>query len=460
VPAPQAPLVPEMLTKRRPLPEGLDESSGQLSHHRLKLTVATGPDVGANCDILGLRVSVGTAGSNDLRLTDDTVSRHHCEIVARGDCYAVRDLGSTNGTMVEGVNVFEAPLAPGARLILGDSELVFEPTHTWVPIGESQAEHFGELYGSSPVMRTVFSLLEKVASVSLTCLIVGETGTGKEIAARAVHELSNRANGPFVILDCGAVNENLILAELFGHERGAFTGADRSRIGAFERANGGTILLDEIGELPLELQPKLLRVLERKEVTRIGAGDPLEVDVRVIAATHRDLATMVDEGTFREDLLYRLAEVVVRMPPLRDHREDIPVLANRILQQLDGPKRTLSPDAVAHLFDQPWSGNVRELRNLVRRAAALSTATVLQRDSFDRSEQMRPNASPSPPPPALVGVAQDKLSLREARRVAEKEYLARLVARYGPDLDLAAAHAGIHRKSLERLIRQRGLTRR
>jgi DNA-binding NtrC family response regulator len=168
----------------------------------------------------------------------------------------------------------------------------------------------------------------------------------------------------------------------------------------------------------------------------------------------------VDEGTFREDLLYRLAEVVVRMPPLRDHREDIPVLANRILQQLDGPKRTLSPDAVAHLFDQPWSGNVRELRNLVRRAAALSTATVLQRDSFDRSEQMRPNASPAPPPPALVGVAQDQLSLREARRVAEKEYLGRLVARYGPDLDLAAAHAGIHRKSLERLIRQRGLTRR
>ncbi|HEX3596217.1 MAG TPA: sigma 54-interacting transcriptional regulator [Polyangiaceae bacterium] len=457
--APQSPIVPEMLTKRRPLPEALGENAAQLSHHRLKLTVAEGPDAGLQCDILGPRVSVGTAGSNDLRLSDDTVSRHHCEIVARGDCYAVRDLGSTNGTLVEGVSVFEAPLVPGARLILGDSALVFEPTHTWVPIGESQAEHFGELYGCSPAMRTVFSLLEKVASVSLTCLIVGETGTGKEIAARAVHELSNRANGPFVILDCGAVNENLILAELFGHERGAFTGADRSRIGAFERANGGTILLDEIGELPLELQPKLLRVLERREVTRIGAGDPIDVDVRVLAATHRDLSAMVENGTFREDLLYRLAEVVVRMPPLRDHREDIPLLANRILQQLDGPKRTLSPDAIAHLLDQPWSGNVRELRNLVRRAAALSTATVLQRDSFDRSEQMRPSASSRPPPP-LAGVTADQLSLREARRLAEHDYLARLVARYGPDLDLAAAHAGIHRKSLERLIRQRRLTRR
>jgi DNA-binding NtrC family response regulator len=452
-----------MLTKRRPLPDGLELGgpNGQLSHHRLKLTAVGGPDTGLTCDVLGARVSVGTAGTNDLQLTDDTVSRHHCEIVARGDCYAVRDLGSTNGTLVEGIRVFEAPLAPGTRLLLGDSELLFEPTHTWVPIGESEAEHFGELYGSSTSMRTVFALLEKVASVSLTCLIVGETGTGKEIAARAVHELSNRANGPFVILDCGAVNENLILAELFGHERGAFTGADRSRIGAFERANGGTILLDEIGELPLELQPKLLRVLERKEVTRIGAGDPIDVDVRVLAATHRDLAAMVDAGTFREDLLYRLAEVVVRMPPLRDHREDIPLLANRILHQLDGPRRTLAADAIAYLLDQPWAGNVRELRNLVRRAAALSTATVLQRESFERSEQVRPSGAASAGPAVpVVGMAADQVSLREARRIAEREYLARLVARYGPDLDLAAAHAGIHRKSLERLMRQRGLTRR
>ncbi|HVW26147.1 MAG TPA: sigma 54-interacting transcriptional regulator [Polyangiaceae bacterium] len=459
MPALDPPILPDMLTKRRLLPDGLNGVAPSLSHHRLKLTVAEGPDAGLHCDILGARVSVGTATSNDLRLTDDTVSRHHCEIVARGDCYAVRDLGSTNGTLVEGVSVFEAPLVPGARLILGDTAVIFEPTHTWVPIGESQAEHFGELYGSSAAMRTVFALLEKVASVSLTCLVVGETGTGKEVAARAVHALSNRANGPFVILDCGAVNENLILAELFGHERGAFTGADRSRIGAFERASGGTILLDEIGELPLELQPKLLRVLERKEVTRIGSGDPIEVDVRVLAATHRDLAAMVEEGTFREDLLYRLAEVVVRMPPLREHREDIPLLANRILQQLDGPKRTLSPDAIAHLLDQPWSGNVRELRNLVRRAAALSNATVLQRDSFDRSEQVRSSQGSSQPPPPL-GVPAEHLSLREARRLAERDYLTRLVARYGSDLDLAAAHAGIHRKSLERLIRQRGLTKR
>jgi DNA-binding NtrC family response regulator len=261
-------------------------------------------------------------------------------------------------------------------------------------------------------------------------------------------------------LDCGAVNENLIEAELFGHEKGAFTGADRSRAGAFERAHEGTIFLDEIGELPLELQPKLLRVLERKEVTRIGAGEPTEVGVRVIAATHRDLAKMVDDGTFREDLLYRLAEVVVRMPPLRQHPEDIPLLAGRILEQLDGPKRSLASDAVVYLTEQPWPGNVRELRNMVRRAAALSSATILRRGSFEKLEQVRPSA----PPPAITGnvaaaAPADRLSLRDARRAMERDYLTQLLALHS-DLQQAADHAGIHRKSLERLLRQHGLSRR
>jgi DNA-binding NtrC family response regulator len=410
--------------------------------------------------VVAARVSVGTAGTNDLRLTDDTVSRHHCEILVRGDCYVVRDLGSTNGTFVDGVRVFDAPIDPGMEFFLGDTRIQFDPTQTWVPLGESQAEHFGELYGSSPAMRAVFALLEKVASVSLTALIVGETGTGKEIAARATHQFSTRANGPFVILDCGAVNENLIEAELFGHERGAFTGADRSRAGAFERAHEGTIFLDEIGELPLELQPKLLRVLERKEVTRIGAGEPIEVDVRVIAATHRDLAAMVDSGTFREDLLYRLAEVVVRLPPLREHREDVAFLAQHILTQLDGPARSLSPDAVAYLYEQPWPGNVRELRNVVRRAAALSTSTMLLRDSFERLEQVRASSKPPPPAP-LPGTVTltDQLSLRELRRSTEREYLSKLILHYAGDLDRAAQHAQIHRKSLERLIRQHRLGR-
>ena len=193
--------------------------------------------------------------------------------------------------------------------------------------------------------------------------------------------------------------------------------------------------LDEIGELPLELQPKLLRVLERREVTRIGAGDVVEVDVRVLAATHRNLASMVDGGTFREDLLYRLAEVVVRMPPLRDHPEDIPLLASRILQQADGPKRTLGPDAINYLQDQAWPGNVRELRNLVRRAAALSNSAVLLRDSFEKLEQVRPSTRPPASRETLTnGASVTGLSLRDARRIEERDYLTRLLETYGKDL--------------------------
>jgi DNA-binding NtrC family response regulator len=456
-------MLPEVLTKRRQSRPRLviGDTTAQLSQHRLRLTVVAGPDTGAECDMLAARVSVGSAGTNDLPLTDDTVSRHHCEIVARGDCYSVRDLGSTNGTFLNGVRIFEAPLEAGTVVALGESEILFQPTHTAVPLGESQSEHFGELYGSSPAMRTLFDLLEKVSVVSLTCLVVGETGTGKELAARAIHQSSNRANGPFVILDCGAVNENLIEAELFGHERGAFTGADRSRAGAFERADGGTIFLDEIGELPLELQPKLLRVLERREVARIGAGDPIEVNVRVVAATHRDLAEMADEGSFREDLLYRLTEVVVRMPPLREHREDIAILASRMLEQLDGPARTLGPDAITYLYEQSWPGNVRELRNTVRRAAALSGSSVLSRDSLTRLEHVRPSGrAPSASPASRAEPLPEGLSLRDLRRTTEKDYLLRLIGRYGADLDTAAQHAGVHRKSLERLIRQHGLIRR
>ncbi|HHH30489.1 MAG TPA: sigma-54-dependent Fis family transcriptional regulator, partial [Polyangiaceae bacterium] len=347
------------------------------------------------------------------------------------------------------------------------TEVLFQPRKKWARIDVGDADHFGALYGTTPPMKSVFSLLAKLSPTKLTCIIVGETGTGKELAARAIHDHSPRAGKPFIVVDCGAISENLIESELFGHERGAFTGADRQRLGAFEAANEGTVFLDEIGELPIELQPKLLRVLERREVKRLGATKLIEMDVRVIAATHRDLSAMVKEGKFREDLYYRLAEVVVELPPLRDRLGDVPVVAQRILASFgdDGPVPELSEDAVSALKRRKWSGNVRELRNVLKRAVVLSagprlTAADVSLGSRGPLRDATSLGASATAPGAGREVADD-LPIKEARdrwvAPMEREYLVRIVKRSGGDLDRAAEEAGIHRKSLERLLRQHGL---
>jgi DNA-binding NtrC family response regulator len=451
-----------------------DDGTGpMLVAHRQRLLVVTGPDRGVEKLLEGTRISIGTSSKNDLQLTDTTVSRRHCEIVVRNDRYAVRDLDSTNGTFVNGTPVVEVFLAPGARLRLGDTEVLFEPKKKWERVNDTEVNSFGDLYGSSRPMRGVFAMLAKVARTDLSCILVGETGTGKELAARALHFNSARAAKPFVVVDCGAISQNLIESELFGHEKGAFTGADRQRSGAFEQADGGTIFLDEIGELPLELQPKLLRALERREVKRLGSGRTIEVDVRVIAATHRDLPAMIKKAEFREDVYYRLAEVVVQLPPLRDRREDIALITQRIVDEHaheGSPVRGVDPDALRDLKARPWPGNVRELRNVLRRAVAMSSGPLLtvqdlQALAVERTSNLPPaigagglQAGGSDVPNADVG---DELPIKEARErwVApmEREYLVRLMKRCKGDLDRAATDAGVHRKSLERLLRQHGL---
>ncbi len=450
-----------------------DDGKGpMLVSHRQKLVVVNGPDRGSEAEIENTRLSIGTSSKNDLVLTDKTVSRRHCEISVRNERYFLRDLESTNGTELNGTPVVEAFLSPGARIRVGDTEILFEPKKKWERVAGSETDHFGQMFGTSKAMREVFAMLTKVAATDLSCILVGETGTGKELAARAIHEHSSRAGRNFVVVDCGAVSKNLIESELFGHEKGAFTGADRQRVGAFELADGGTIFLDEIGELPIDLQPKLLRALERREIKRLGAGRHVEVDVRVIAATHRDLPDMIKKSNFREDLYYRLAEVVVALPPLRDRRDDIDVIADRIVEEhvADGsPVRHISPEAFRELRARNWPGNVRELRNVLRRAIAMaSTDTILLSDlSLLGAERM----SSSIPPPMWgssgtgagqpqLDVAED-LPIKEARErwVApmERAYLERLVRRCGGDLDKAAQEAGVHRKSLERLLRQHNL---
>ena len=428
--------------------------------HRIICTVTNGPDAGASADVSNPRLCIGIGESADLRLKDDSVSRHHCEILVRDGRYVLRDLDSTNGTAVNGVWIKEAFIEPGARLRIGETEVLFEGHASWLPVPPSPSPGFGELVGDHETMRAIFGIFEKVAPTSLSVLLTGETGTGKDVAARAIHEASGRG-GPFVVVDCGGLSRNLVEAHLFGHERGAFTGAEKRRRGAFERANGGTVFLDEIGELALDLQPKLLRVLERREVEPLGAEEPRAVDVRVLAATHRDLSEMVESGAFREDLFFRLAEIVVEQPPLADRRDDIPGIALRLLHNAESAGvQEIAPDALAYLKARRWDGNVRELRNVIRRAAVLSPCPVLELKTLRSLESMSLKTKSAPKLEASGVDVHPELPIRDAReqwtRELEARYLATIVERFGDDIGQMAQHMNVHRKSVYRLLRQHG----
>ncbi|HTP04883.1 MAG TPA: sigma 54-interacting transcriptional regulator [Nitrospirota bacterium] len=349
---------------------------GPFIFRKVRLAVISGRDAGKETMLQKTLVSIGALPENDLVLTDQTVSRRHAVVEEKADGYVIRDLNSTNGTFLDGVRVREAYLTPGSVIRLGQTEISFSPLEERIEILKSDADRFGELIGSSSPMQEVYGILERIAPTDVTVLLEGETGTGKELAARSIHSHSRRAGSPFVVFDCGAVAPNLIESELFGHEKGAFTDAVKSRQGAFELADGGTIFLDEIGELSLDLQPKLLRALDRRETKRVGADKPVPVNVRVVSATNKDLEEELKAGRFREDLFYRLSVVRVYMPPLRKRKEDIETITGYLLagisseigKKVDG----LSPEAAAALMAYSWPGNVRELKNVLGRAAALS----------------------------------------------------------------------------------------
>lgn len=436
----------------------VDDRGESVVSHRHKLVVVQGTDRGLEATVEGTHVLIGTHDSCDLVLTDPTVSRRHCEIVVQEDRYMVRDLGSTNGSTLSGTPVIEAWLTPGARIGIGHTVAIFQPKKKWVRLAASDNEWFGDLFGRSQPMREIFGLFERVAPTDLSVVLIGETGTGKELAARALHTKSHRTERPFVVVDCGAVSQTLVESELFGHERGAYTGADRSRAGAFELADGGTIFLDEVGDLPPPLQPKLLRALEQREVKRLGAARPMTVDVRVIAATNRDLRAQVMAGKFREDLYYRLAEVVAVMPPLRERREDIHPLAQLFLDEQrrrGGVARFLTAELISVLETRRWPGNVRELRNVLRRACVLAQGENLGPEDLPEAGLIRPRTEP------LDLSEVDNLPIKDAREKwtepMEREYLIRLIRRTQGNLDRASEIAGVHRKSVERLLRKHGL---
>jgi DNA-binding NtrC family response regulator len=347
----------------------------------LLVTVTSGTDAGMTLTADSERICVGTADGNDLILADPTVSRYHAELIATDEGVTVLDRGSTNGTWLGQARVERIRVPVGSELRLGRSVLKVDDGEPGVAALHTE-DSFGDLLGRAPVMRRLMARVARLGQSDVGVLIVGESGTGKELTARALHEQGTRASGPFVIVDCASLSPSLVASELFGHERGAFTGADRRHIGAFERAQGGTVLLDEVGELPLDLQANLLGVLERRRVRRVGGTEDLPLDVRLLSATHRDLRSDVNSGRFRLDLYYRLAVVSLELPPLRERREDVPLLVEGLLRECgyEGEVADLFPSEVMQrLRNHEWPGDVRELRNVVEATVATGESPLAPR---------------------------------------------------------------------------------
>ncbi len=436
-----------------PLPEfthTTDARQTALQVRSAKLVITKGPDAGRSATIDQPTFVIGTGQSADVRLSDPAVSREHVRVSLLPNGVRIRDDGSKNGTWLGGVRVREVLLSSDASIVVGGTTIAITVEADNLELQLSPNDRFGDAIGSSVVMRNLFAILEKVAPTELTVLLEGESGTGKDVLSRAIHAKSARASEPMVVLDCGAIPETLIESELFGHERGAFTGADKARKGVFEEANGGTLFLDEIGELPVEMQPKLLRALEAREVRPIGARASKPIDVRVVAATSRRLAEAARTGEFRSDLFYRLAVARVTVPPLRERPEDVLPIARAMLRVLrNDPHLEIPTDLASMLEAYTWPGNVRELRNVVERWAALGR---LDRTMFDPLEAQMS--------------AEDDLALltyHEARKIVldrfEEKYLPRVLARAGGVMARAAELADVARPSFYRMlerIRPRG----
>jgi two-component system response regulator GlrR len=410
------------------------------------------------------RVLLGSSSHLPLSIADRAVSRLHAELEVRNDGVWVRDLGSRNGTWIEGVLVQSARLPGHGRLKVGSTTLAVSLSGEAATIPLWPHDRFGPLLARSEVMRELFLRLSQYAETESPVLIQGETGTGKELVAQAVHEMSARSEGPFVVVDCAALPETLLESELFGHAKGSFTGAERARAGAFEAADGGTVFLDEIGELPLAMQPKLLRILESQTLRRIGETEHRRVDVRFVSATNRDLQSMVGTGSFREDLYFRLAVLPVFIPALRSRAEDIPLLLEHFLKKKPGLQ--IEHELRAELALHRWAGNVRELRSFAERAIAVGPQVAW---AMTRGAEVPTRFPPPPSVPATSEAAPSSqgpsvstdVPFKELRERwvdhLEREYMSALLRTHGRDVGKIADAAQLDRSYVHRLLRKHEL---
>jgi DNA-binding NtrC family response regulator len=414
-------------------------------------------------------VSVGAAADNDLVIDDPGVSRKHFAILRQADGWLLRDLDSTNGTTVNRTKVREVWLKSGMEICIGRSTLVFEALSDIVAAGPSSSASFGGAVGVSRAMREIFGLLERVSATDATILIEGETGCGKEVFARGIHQASRRARGPFVVFDCGATPKELVESVLFGHEKGAFTGAVTASEGLFQQADGGTLFLDELGELPVELQPKLLRILECREVRRVGGSKSSRVDVRLVAATNRCLEADVASGRFRSDLFFRLAVIRINLPPLRDRIEDIPPLCDLFFLRQEKFGRTglpvvsaISDDAMAVLKKWTWPGNVRELFNALERALSLCPGDVIEVQDLppyilDAIFPAGHRAQTDETTPLNRSFLTFSRAKEDCVARFERDYLKSLMEKSEWNLTVASRCADLDRKHLRNLLKKHGL---
>jgi transcriptional regulator with GAF, ATPase, and Fis domain len=427
---------------------------------RLSIVVARGVDAGRLIEPEA-GASVGTAPDNDLVLTDPTVSRYHLELEPGPDGISVRDLGSKNGSFAGAVRIREGVVPRGSQLKVGDTVLVLDSADAAAPAEAAAPELPGMVFASAS-MQDVARRVRMLADHMTTVLVQGETGTGKELVARGLHELGARHGGPFVIVDCASLPPTLLEAELFGHERGAFTGAERARAGAFERADSGTVFLDEVGELPFAAQASLLGVLERRRFRRVGGDREIEIDVRVVSATNRDLRQEVNRGSFRADLYFRLAGARVVLPPLRDRPEDIALLVRHFALELTGSEDLpLTEETLAALAVQHWPGNVRELRSAVERAVAFGAAELASMldEPAARGSQAPQATQGTQPAAARSEEPLERYRDAKANAIAafERTYLAKLIERSGGNASEAARQAQMDRPYLLALLRRYGL---